>query len=375
MLTLQDLQAISRKAETDSELLKIEQRTINTLVHPLLDALGYDHSNPREVAAELVAGTGTSTSEKVDYAIMRDGKPIILLECKPLGNSLGSMEINQLIGYFNNTDAAIGVLTNGVVYKFFTDLDKPNIMDQSPFLEVDIRKADQSVVDKLKRFAKDSFDPEEIKTAAQKAAKDANVIRVAKANLERMYHYPDTEFSKMILRDVVDGRFTQKIAESHHELVKQAFHEFARDLSNTEGSSEFPQQTVAGGSQSDSTTGEWQSISDFQPRKGDVKPTQMMFPDNSEVAITTWNQVVTQAVRWLTNNGRLDASHCPIQRTTKRYLVAVQPIHPSGKEFTHAREVNSLHAELSYNLPDTIKNVKLIIERAGMDASQFKLRW
>ena len=88
MLTLQDLQAISRKAETDSELLKIEQRTINTLVHPLLDALGYDHSNPREVAAELAAGTGTSTSEKVDYAIMRDGKPIILLECKALGNSL-----------------------------------------------------------------------------------------------------------------------------------------------------------------------------------------------------------------------------------------------------------------------------------------------
>ena len=314
------------------------------------------------MAAELAADTGTKTSEKVDYAIMRDGKPILLFECKPMGNPMGTTQISQLTRYFNNTDADIGVLINGVVYKFFTDLVKTNVMDQTPFLEVDIRKADQSVVAGLQRFAKDEFYPEEIKTAAG-----------VKAKLEGMYRNP--EDAKSLLSGVVASKLTKNVVASHHELVRQAFRGFARDLSDTESGSEFPQQTTAGEPQIVPDTGEWQSLSDFQPCKGDVKPTQMMFPDNSSVAITTWNQVAIQAVRWLTNNRRLDASHCPIQRTGARYLVATQPIHPSGKEFTHGREVNSLHVELSYNLPDTIRNVKFIIERAGLDSSQFKLRW
>ena len=385
MLTLQDLQEISRKAETDSELLKIEQRTINTLVHPLLDALGYDHSNPREVAAELAAGTG---SEKVDYAIMRDDKPIILLECKALENSLGTTEINQLRGYFIDTDAAIGVLTNGVVYKFFTDLDKPNIMDQSPFLVIDIRKADKSDVAELHRFAKGLFDPEEIKTAARKAAKDANVIRGVKAKLERMYHNPQD--SKPLLRDVVANPLRKEVVASHHELVKRAFREFARDISNTESGSEFPQEISISASQNNQTptavvpsgpapstpTDGWQSLSDFRPPNSDVKPTQMMFPDNSEVSISRWTHVMIEAVRWLTDNGHLVPNDCPIQ-SGSRYLIATEPIHPGERDFSHPEKVNWLYIEkgTGWDVTARIKTTTTIIEHVGLKVSQFKVRY
>ena len=391
MLSLENLQVISRRAEEQRDLLTTEESIKTALVLPFIGALGYDYHNPSEVSTELTADVGTRKHEKVDYAIMLDGKPIILFECKSLAHPLGVGEMSQLTRYFNNTDADIGILTNGVVYKFFSDLDKTNIMDQSPFLEVDISDANEGVVAELRRFAKHSFNPEEMKTAAV----EANVIRGVKANLERMYRNPDEEFSRSLLRNVVAGKLTKKLVASHNELVKRAFQEFARDLSGAASGGEFRQEASSSGSQTQispehepgeviphnalpvAPTGDWHSLSDIQPKQGDDEPTQMMFPDGSSVSITTWTQAVIQAVQWLTDNYHLNATHCPIQppRSRNRYIVAVNPIHPSGKEFWRAREVNSLHIELNFTAADTVRNANTIIERTGMDASQFKLRW
>lgn len=377
---LENLQVISRRAEDRREQLTTEESIKTALVLPLIEVLGYDFHDPSEVAAELAADTGTKTSEKVDYAIMRDGKPVILFECKPLGNPMGAAQISQLTRYFNNTDATIGVLTNGVVYKFFTDLDKINIMDQTPFLEVDISKANQGVVAELSRFAKGSFDPEETKAAAKTAAVEAAVIRDVKAKLGEMYNDPDDDFSRALAGDVRDvfgvGRTSQSLKERIRQLVKQAFHEFVRDHSNTEGRDEFPQALSTGEFQSTPDSGGWQSLSDSRPPNSDVKPTQMMFPGNSEVAIAAWTDVTIEAVRWLTDKGHLDKSHCPIPRTSKKHLVARQPIHPDGKDFSYPREVNSLYIEMAgWDVPTRIRNTRAIIEHAGMDASEFKLRW
>ena len=250
MVSLQNLQVISQRAEVQREQLTTEESIKTALVLPLLEALGYDFHNPSEVAAEFTADVGTKSGEKVDYAILRDGKPILLFECKPLGNPMREAQISQLTRYFNNTDAAVGVLTNGVVYKFFTDLEKTNIMDQSPFLEVDISKADQRAVAELQRFAKGRFDPEETKAAAQNAIAEAKVIRDVKAKLGEMYNDPDDEFSKALTGDVrnVFGvrRTTQSLMERVRQLVKQGFHEFMRERSG----GEFPQGTIPGASQS-----------------------------------------------------------------------------------------------------------------------------
>ena len=356
MLTLEHLQAISRQYEEHQDRFLTEESIKIALVLPLIKALGYDFHNPSEVAAELAAYEGKN--ERVDYAIMRDDKPIILLECKALGKSLSVAPIKQLTGYFNKTNAAIGVLTNGVVYKFFTDLNNASTMDQSPFLEVDIREADQSVVAELKRFGKDRFDPEEIKAAANTAAMEAKVIRGVKANLEKIFDNLDDEFSGAILRNVVADTLEE---DRCLELVKQAFHQFVSDHSGPDG---------------------WQSISSLQPKQGDNKndnPTEMMFPDSSRESITGWNQVVVEVVKWLTDNGSLGTSHCPIRDPDKpnKYIVAAAPKHPGNIGFnTRAREeVNSLYVETHYTAPEVVRNANTIIKRTGMNASQFKLRW
>ena len=387
MLSLEDLQVISRRADEQREWLRTEESIKTALALPFIDALGYDRDNPSEVAAEFAeeGASATTKSEKVDYAILRDGKPIILVERKALGNPLGASEITQLAKYYNSSDATVGILTNGVVYKFFSNLDKTNIMDQSPFWEMDISKANQSVVDELQRFAKGTFNPEETKAAAMKAI----VIRGVKARLKRMYDNPDAEFAGTMLRDVVSGYRTKSLIAGHRDLVKQAFHEFVREQSGVGSGGASSQDTDEGASQSPpdperevippiyppvKPPDEWIALSDVQPEQGAVKPAYIMLPDNKVERITAWNQVTLHTFRWLTENNHLTAAHCPIQRYT-RYIVATQPIHPTGKRFKLAREVKSLHIELSYTIPDTVKIAQIIIERAGLDASQFKLRW
>lgn len=121
------------------------------------------------------------------------------------------------------------------------------------------------------------------------------------------------------------------------------------------------------------------SLSDIQPPQGDNLhnyPKQMLFPESD---IRFWNDVLIKVVQWLTDNGRLTADDCPIQDPDNddRYLVAIEPKHPDGKDFnTHQREeVNSLHIETHHEAPDVARIARIIIERAGMDASQFKVRW
>ena len=67
-----------------ADCLETEESTKNALVMPFISALGYDVFNPKEVVPEFTADVGTKKGEKVDYAIMRDGETIILIECKKI---------------------------------------------------------------------------------------------------------------------------------------------------------------------------------------------------------------------------------------------------------------------------------------------------
>jgi len=68
---------------------------------PFINVLGYDVFDPTEVVPEFTADIGTKKGEKVDYAIMKDGKPIILFECKWSGADLNKEHASQLHRYFS----------------------------------------------------------------------------------------------------------------------------------------------------------------------------------------------------------------------------------------------------------------------------------
>ncbi len=121
----------------------------------------------------------------------------------------------------------------------------------------------------------------------------------------------------------------------------------------------------------------WQSLSDVSWIKGHPTPAEIRFPDNSSVTISSWNRLMIEPVRWLTNGNFLTSGHCPIRSspTAKRYLVATEATHETGKPMVEPRTVDSFYVEVDYGARDCLRNAKIIIQHVGLDPADFKVRF
>ena len=145
--------------------ISTEEATKNAFIMPFIKALGYDVFDPLEVVPEYVADIGIKKGEKVDYAILKDGHPTILVECKHWGENL-DVHNSQLFRYFHTTKAKFGLLSNGIVYRFYTDLVEKNKMDEKPFLEFNVTDIKDNQIEELKKFHKSYFDVDNIVNTA-----------------------------------------------------------------------------------------------------------------------------------------------------------------------------------------------------------------
>ena len=160
------LQDLSARIKRQKDSVSTEEAAKTAFVLPFIQSLGYDVFNPSEVVPELTADHGVKKGEKVDYGIKQDNQIVMLVECKPVGADLAAKHAGQLFRYFSVTDARFGVLTDGVKYLFFTDLDRPNQMDQRPFFEFDLLNFEAQEIGELKKFTKTSFDIDTIVSTA-----------------------------------------------------------------------------------------------------------------------------------------------------------------------------------------------------------------
>jgi len=219
--------------------LQTEEATKNALVMPFIDALGYNVFNPLEVVPEFTADVGTKKHEKVDYALMRDGKPIILFECKCAHADLDNEHASQLYRYFSVTEARFGILTNGIVYKFFSDLEEANKMDSRPFLEFNLLDVNEQVAEQLKKFAKETFDLENILSTAS----DLKYTKAIKRILGEELANPTDEFVRLLATRVYAGRLTQTVRDQFKQISRKAFHEFLTDRINERLKSALERET------------------------------------------------------------------------------------------------------------------------------------
>lgn len=226
---IDQLRALSSRIANTKDLIQTEEATKNAMIMPFIQALGYNVFDPFEVTPELVADVGLKKGEKVDYAILRDGKPIILFECKKCGGDLNISHAGQLFRYFHVTEARFGVLTNGLVYRFFTDLDQPNKMDEKPFLEFDILDFKEQDVEELKKFAKSAFDVDSILTTAN----DLKYTRAIQNLLAEWLNNPSEDLVRLVSADLLGGkRFTPAVREQFTQITKRAFQQLIGDRIN-----------------------------------------------------------------------------------------------------------------------------------------------
>lgn len=209
------------------ENLLTEEATKNALVLPFIQCLGYDVFNPSEVLPEFIADIGIKKGEKVDYAIMRDGKPCILIECKHINQDL-NLHNSQLFRYFHTTSAKFSILTNGMKYKFFTDLAEPNKMDEKPFLEFDLANLKEEVITEVKKFHRSYFDVEQISHIANEL-KYCNEIRNM---MIRDISSPSETLVKYYISNVYQGRATEKVLQQFSAYVIRTNQQVINDTIN-----------------------------------------------------------------------------------------------------------------------------------------------
>jgi hypothetical protein len=245
------IEAISSRAETLVGQIKTEEATKQSLILPFFQMLGYDVFNPLEFCPEFDADYGVKKGEKVDYAIILNDTPTILIEAKSCNDTLDKHG-SQLFRYYTTSAAKFGVLTNGIKYQFFTDLDEPNKMDQKPFFELDLFDLKDSAVQYLKSFSKDELDVDAIVNSAS----DLKYTSLIKDFLKKQTENPSESFANYILGEIYEGRRTASLIDKFIPILKKSFNQFINETmsnkfretlksSDTDTNKTIPSQEVA----------------------------------------------------------------------------------------------------------------------------------
>lgn len=221
------LLALADRVAKLKDKVTTEEATKNAFVLPFLECLGYEVFNPTEVVPEFIADIGTKKGEKVDYAIMRDGKPSIIIECKWCGDDL-VLHKSQLIRYFGVTDAKFAILTNGIRYQFYSDLDEINKMDEKPFMDFDIMQIPEPLLIELKKFHKSYFNIEEIITTASELKYSNEVKRILREELKN----PSLEFAKHFIRLIYNGKATERVVSTFTDIIKKSGNQLIAEMVN-----------------------------------------------------------------------------------------------------------------------------------------------
>lgn len=209
--------------------IETEEATKNALIMPFIQALGYDVFNPEEVVPEFTADVGLKKGEKVDYAIRVDGKVVIIIEAKKVSEDLSSDHMGQLYRYFGVMHTRIAILTNGLVYQFYSDLDDKNKMDHAPFLVLDLRDLREKDLNELTKLSRENFDLDNMLVAAS----DLKAMRQIRVILDRQFEDPDEDFVKYFFQAAnPNSRFAKSAKEQFTRLVKESLRQRVTEQAN-----------------------------------------------------------------------------------------------------------------------------------------------
>ena len=224
---IEQIKSLSTRVKKNKENITTEEATKTSIIMPFFQMLGYDIFNPEEFIPEFTADVGIKKGEKVDYAIMNDGEPVILIEAKSVNEVLQKHD-SQLFRYFGTTTAKFAILTNGITYRFYTDLEEQNKMDSSPFFEFNLLDLKESTLIELAKFCKNSFDLENIFTTASEL-KYLNKIKIF---LNEQWENPSEDYVRFLISQIYDGVKTKNKIEEFEPIIKKGFKQFINELVN-----------------------------------------------------------------------------------------------------------------------------------------------
>jgi len=233
MSLVERLGEIAARIPKMRQLLKTEEATKLHLILPFIkDVLGYNIFDPTEVSPEFVADIGTKKGEKVDYAVLSGGKPAMLIECKAVNANLDAEDPTQLYRYYTPTGVHLAVLTNGVNYRFYSDIEKSNVMDKEPFFEFSVEHLTEEIAAVVSKFVKGGFNL----GAIQKAAEELKDAKRIKDNLADELNNPSNDFVRRLATRRHSGskkrNMVKRVLDHFKELTRRAFQELIDERAN-----------------------------------------------------------------------------------------------------------------------------------------------
>lgn len=322
--------------------LKTEEATKNALIMPFFNALGYNVFNPDEFIPEFTADFGSKKGERVDYAIKLNNQIQILVEAKELSNDLSKND-SQLFRYFTATKAKFGILTNGNTYKFYTDLESPNVMDKKPFLTIEVSDLRDSQINELFKFTKENFDVDDI----TKTASDLKYIGLIKEYLKQQLKNPDEEFAKLIISNIYDGIKTKQVVDSFKPTISRSFNQLINERVNSKLNTALNQ----------TTSNEEEGDLEDTEKLDDAKKNAKIITTPEEIEVYTITKLILSDVIESDRVFYRDNQHyfnILLDNTIRRWIIRVY--------FKQNRNFIVLHdetqTELEFNTPIDIYNYK-----------------
>ena len=302
-----------RMDEHSDALRQSEALTRYALIDPLLRELGWDTADPARVIPEYRSGVGSS-----DYALLLNGKPVMMVEAKKLGTPLRDSVLSQGINYCLMEGTKHFTVTDGQCWEIY-ETHRPVPIDEKRIVAFDLK-------------------------GQSPAAESLKALALWRAGVE----------------------------SGHVAAAQVPVVETIQDQPTPmEPSASDPQPTTPHPDEHG-----WKPLSELDPQPGSVPPVEVQFPGGSVAPVTAWNSILVEAVRWLINGNHLNTSHLPIQTPNSiAYRVSASPAHPSGNQFHSREQIGMFYVEKHGNVGQILNATRFIIEHVGQDPAQFKVRF
>lgn len=288
----EQLRGLANRVEALKGSIGTEEATKTAIVMPFFQILGYDVFNPNEFTPEFTADVGIKKGEKVDYAILSEGKPVILIECKSVNQELTKHD-SQLFRYFGTTTSKFSILTNGIEYKFFTDLEEPNKMDTTPFFVFNITELRDVQVNEIAKFRKENFDVDKITSNAS----ELKYLNALKVYLSGQFTMPSEDFVRFLVNQIYDGIKTKTTLEKFTPIIARGLKQIVNEQVN------------------DKLSAALKSTNENKPVPEEGKE---VLPEVSEI-ITTNEELESYAITKVILNGTIDSERI-FYRDNKSYF-------------------------------------------------------
>lgn len=363
---------LADRISKQKEAIQTEEATKNAFIMPMIVALGYDVFNPVEVVPEMDCDLVKKNGEKIDYAIMKDQSPILLIECKHCNQNL-DLHATQLQKYFVASKARFGVLTNGIEYRFYTDLEKSNIMDERPFLAINMLDLSDADIEQLKKFHKSYFNEADVLSTAN----ELKYTTELKAIFNKEFSSPSPEFVKFLTRQVYSGSITQNVIEQFTPLVKKSISTIINDIISDRLNS-----AIKNGEQiEECVTAEKQSVPSATNNNAGELADGIVYIDNETGVITTQEEIDAYNIVRSILRKKVDANRIMYKDYKTYFVVGVDNANWWICRFCFGVQKKSIRLPIDNSKPnepiyiDTIDDIFKYAERIEQSFdSVFKLR-